>query len=177
MGSADEDWVGKPIIAIDMPSGIHADNGTLLGQAVNATATVTFGLPKLGLYVGAGIDHAGTIHVVDIGIPSAYTDALDSRTIVITKGLVADALPARPTSSHKGTYGHAGILAGSVGKTGAAALAAQAALRVGTGLVTVAVPSSVNDIVEAKLLEVLLLETVSSLRIKSLVSHRSHFQV
>jgi len=148
---------GKPIIAIDMPSGIHADDGTLLGKAVNATATVTFGLPKLGLYVGAGIDHAGTIHVVDIGIPSAYTDALDSRTIVITKGLVADALPARPTSSHKGTYGHAGILAGSVGKTGAAALAAQAALRVGTGLVTVAVPSSVNDIVEAKLLEAMTL--------------------
>ena len=60
---------GKPIIAIDMPSGIHADNGTLLGQAVNATATVTFGLPKLGLYFGAGIDHAGTIHVVDIAFP------------------------------------------------------------------------------------------------------------
>ena len=56
--------VSRPIIALDMPSGIHADNGALLGQAVHATATVTFGFPKLGLYVGAGIDHAGTIHVV-----------------------------------------------------------------------------------------------------------------
>ena len=143
----------RPVIAIDMPSGIHADNGTVLGQAVRATATITFGLPKLGLYVGPGIDHAGTIDVVDIDIPAAYTDALDTRIILVTNGQVANALPPRPTSSHKGTYGHAGILAGSVGKTGAAALAARAALRMGTGLVTVAVPSSVNDILEAKLLE------------------------
>lgn len=149
--------VGRPVIAIDMPSGIHADNGAVLGQAVRATATVTFGLPKLGLYVGPGIDHAGIIHVVDIGIPTAYTDALDSRTILVTKELVASALPARPPSSHKGTFGHAGILAGSVGKTGAAALAARAALRMGTGLVTVAVPSSINDILEAKLLEAMTL--------------------
>jgi ADP-dependent NAD(P)H-hydrate dehydratase / NAD(P)H-hydrate epimerase len=146
---------GRPVIAIDMPSGIHADNGTVLGQAVRATATVTFGLPKIGLYVGPGIDHAGTIHVVDIGIPTAYTDELDSRIILVTSEQVAHALPARSASSHKGTYGHAGILAGSVGKTGAAALAARAALRIGTGLVTVAVPSSVNDILEAKLLEVM----------------------
>jgi NAD(P)H-hydrate epimerase len=148
---------GRPVIAVDMPSGIHADNGALLGQAVRATATVTFGLPKLGLYLGAGIDHAGAIHIVDIGIPAAYVDAIDSRTIVVTKALVATALPVRPASSHKGTFGHAGILAGSVGKTGAAALAAKAALRMGTGLVTVATPSSVNDVLEAKLLEAMTL--------------------
>lgn len=144
---------GRPIIAIDIPSGIHADNGKLLGHAVRATATVTFGLPKLGLYVDAGIDHAGTIHVVDIGIPANYVDALEGRTVLITEKIVANALPVRRASSHKGTFGHAGIIAGSVGKTGAATLAAQAALRVGTGLVTVACPSSVNDILEAKLLE------------------------
>ena len=125
----------------------------LLGRAVRATATVTFGLPKLGLYVGAGIDHAGVIHVVDIGIPSAYVDAIDGRTFLITEDFVKAALPPRTASSHKGTYGHAGILAGSVGKTGAAALAAQAALRIGAGLVTVGVPASVNDVLEAKLLE------------------------
>ena len=148
---------GRPIIALDIPSGIHADDGKLLGQAVRATATVTFGLPKLGLYVGAGIDHAGTVHLVDIGIPSAYVDAVDSRTVLLTKAAVAKALPLRPTSSHKGTFGHAGILAGSVGKTGAAALAAQAALRIGAGLVTVGTPNSVNDVLEAKLLEVMTL--------------------
>jgi ADP-dependent NAD(P)H-hydrate dehydratase / NAD(P)H-hydrate epimerase len=142
-----------PVIAVDIPSGIHADNGALLGQAVRASATVTFGLPKLGLYVGAGIDHAGTISVADIGIPSAFVDAVDSRTLLVTKEAVAKALPPRPAASHKGTFGHVGIIAGSVGKTGAAALAARAALRMGAGLVTVATPSSVNDVLEAKLLE------------------------
>jgi len=148
---------GGPVVAVDLPSGIHADNGALLGHAVNATATVTFGLPKLGLYLGAGIDHAGSIRVVDIGIPPDYVDEIDSRTHLITKEAVRAALPARPASSHKGTYGHAGILAGSVGKTGAAALAAKAALRTGAGLVTVGVPASVNDTLEAKLLEAMTL--------------------
>ncbi|HET8721169.1 MAG TPA: NAD(P)H-hydrate dehydratase [Nitrospira sp.] len=147
----------RPIVAIDMPSGIHADDGTVLGDAVKATATVTFGLPKLGLYLGAGIDHAGLIHVVDIGIPAAYVDQTDSRTLLITKEFVKAALPARAASAHKGTFGHAGILAGSVGKTGAAALAAKAALRTGAGLVTVGVPASVNDVLEAKLLEAMTL--------------------
>lgn len=144
---------GRPVIAVDMPSGIHADNGALLGEAVRATATITLGLPKLGLYLGAGIDHAGTIQVVDIGIPPAYVEAVNSRAIVVTNELVAKTLPARPASAHKGTFGHAGIIAGSVGKTGAAVLAARAALRIGAGLVTVGTPSSVNDVLEAKLLE------------------------
>lgn len=146
---------GKPIVALDIPSGIRADDGAVLGHAVRAAVTVTFGLPKLGLYLGAGIDHAGAVHVVDIGIPSAYVNEIDSRTFLITESAVRAALPHRPASSHKGTYGHAGILAGSVGKTGAAALAAKAALRTGAGLVTVGVPASVNDVLEAKLLEVM----------------------
>jgi NAD(P)H-hydrate epimerase len=144
---------GRPIVAVDMPSGIHADDGAILGHAVQATATVTFGLPKLGLYLGAGIDHAGDIHVVDIGIPGTYIDAIDSRTLLMSPETVRAALPSRPAASHKGTFGHAGILAGSVGKTGAAALAARAALRTGAGLVTVGVPAGVNDVLEAKLLE------------------------
>jgi NAD(P)H-hydrate epimerase len=148
---------GRPIVAVDMPSGIHADDGAMLGHAIRAAATVTFGLPKLGLYLGAGIDHAGSIHVVDIGIPSTYVDHIDSRTLLITEDTVRAALPSRPAASHKGTYGHAGILAGSVGKTGAAALAAKAALRIGAGLVTVGVPASVNDVLEAKLLEAMTL--------------------
>jgi ADP-dependent NAD(P)H-hydrate dehydratase / NAD(P)H-hydrate epimerase len=144
-----------PIISIDLPSGIHADDGAVLGRAVRAAATVTFGLPKLGLYLGAGIDHAGAVHIVDIGIPAAYLSDVDSRTLLITKEWVRSSLPPRPASSHKGTYGHAAILAGSVGKTGAAALAAKAALRTGAGLVTVGVPLSANDVLEAKLLEVM----------------------
>ena len=145
--------VGKPIIAIDIPSGLHADTGTILGSAIRATLTIACGLPKLGLYVNAGIDQAGAIRVADIGIPPAYVDAVESRTLLLTSDSAFHALPARAASSHKGTFGHVGIIAGSVGKTGAAALAARAALRVGAGLVTVATPSSVNDVLEAKLLE------------------------
>jgi len=145
--------VEKPVIAVDIPSGLQADTGAILGRAIRATLTVTCGLPKLGLYIDAGIDRAGIIRVVDIGIPSAYVDAIESRTLLLTLDSAFQSLPERAPSSHKGTFGHAGIIAGSVGKTGAAALAARAALRVGAGLVTVATPSSVNDVLEAKLLE------------------------
>jgi ADP-dependent NAD(P)H-hydrate dehydratase / NAD(P)H-hydrate epimerase len=143
----------RPVVAVDLPSGLHADTGTVLGRAVCASLTVTFGLPKLGLYQGQGIDHTGEVAIVDIGIPPAYVDAVDGRITLMTRSAMQAYLPARRPSSHKGTFGHAGIIAGSVGKTGAAALAARAALRVGAGLVTVATPSSVNDILEAKLVE------------------------
>lgn len=145
--------VRRPVVAVDLPSGLHADTGIILGRAVRAFLTVTFGLPKLGLYQNQGIDHVGEVDIVDIGIPPSYVDAVDSRTSVLTREAVQMCLPKRHLSSHKGTFGHAGIIAGSVGKTGAAALAARAALRVGAGLVTVATPSSVNDTLEAKLLE------------------------
>ena len=144
---------GRPIVAIDIPSGLHADTGTVLGKAVRADMTITFGLPKIGLYIAAGIDHAGSVHVADIGIPANLVDLVESQVFLLTHAGAKASLPVRNPSSHKGTYGHAGIIAGSVGKTGAAAMAAKAALRVGTGLVTVAIPSSVNDTLEAKLLE------------------------
>lgn len=144
---------GVPIVAADLPSGIHADTGAVMGAAVRAAVTVTFAQPKLGLYLGPGIDHAGRIHIVDIGIPQAFEDGVDSTVSLLTLARCRRLLPARPPSAHKGTFGHAGIIAGSVGKTGAAALAANAALRTGTGLVTVATPTSVNDVLESKLLE------------------------
>jgi NAD(P)H-hydrate epimerase len=147
----------RPTIAVDLPSGLHADTGQALGVAVQADLTVTFGLPKVGLYIGAGIDCCGDVQLVDIGIPPAFTEALGSRLMLLTGEAAYATLPGRQSSSHKGTYGHVGIIAGSVGKTGAAAMAALAALRVGSGLVTVAIPSSVNDVLEAKLLEVMTL--------------------
>ena len=147
----------RPTVAVDVPSGLHADTGAVLGAAVCADLTVTFGLPKAGLYCGAGIDCAGTVRLVDIGIPPSFVDAIGSRLLLLTGAAAHAALPLRRPSSHKGTYGHLGIIAGSVGKTGAAAMAALAALRIGTGLVTAAVPSSVNDILEAKLLEAMTL--------------------
>lgn len=142
-----------PVVAVDLPSGIHADTGAVLGTAVRAALTVTFGLPKRGFYQGQGIDHAGTIRIVDIGIPADYMEAVESPVSLMTHDEMRRLLPQRKPSAHKGTYGHAAIIAGSVGKTGAAAMTAKAALRVGTGLVTVATPATANRILEAKLLE------------------------
>lgn len=144
---------GRPVVAADLPSGLHADTGAILGRAVRASLTVTFGLPKLGLYQSHGVDLSGSVSLIDIGIPQAYIEAVMSHTTLITPASVRAVLPARRPASHKGTFGHAGIIAGSVGKTGAAAMAAKAALRIGTGLVTVAVPAGVNDVLESKLLE------------------------
>ena len=145
---------GLPVTAVDLPSGLHADSGIVLGAAVRATLTVTFGLPKLGLYVGQGIDHAGDVRIIDIGIPACYADDVESPVSLITPEDVHGVLPRRRNrTAHKGTFGHAGIIAGSTGKTGAAALAAKAALRTGAGLVTVATPAGANAALEAKLLE------------------------
>ena len=149
--------VGRPTVAVDLPSGLHADTGAVLGAAVRADLTVTLGLPKAGLYSGSGIDCAGTVRLVDIGIPASFVEAIGSRLMLLTDTAARAALPPRRPSAHKGTYGHLGVIAGSVGKTGAAAMAALSALRIGTGLVTAAIPSSANDILEAKLLEVMTL--------------------
>ncbi|MDQ6734208.1 MAG: NAD(P)H-hydrate epimerase, partial [Nitrospirota bacterium] len=127
-----------PVVAVDLPSGIHADTGAVLGAAARASLTVTFGLPKMGLYLGEGIDHAGQVRIFDIGIPRSYAGSIESRVSLITPEHVRQLIPRRLPSAHKGTYGHAAIIAGSIGKSGAAAMAATAALRIGTGLVTVA---------------------------------------
>lgn len=140
-------------VAVDLPSGIHSDTGAVMGEAVRADLTVTFGCPKVGLYLGQAIDYVGTIVTVDIGIPREFIEALGLRTMLLTPALIAQWIPARPPSAHKGRYGHAAIIAGSPGKTGAAALTAKAALRVGTGLVTVATPQGVDPILESLLLE------------------------
>ena len=147
----------SPTVAVDLPSGIDADTGDTLGTAVQADLTVTFGNPKLGLFLGAGIDHVGRLHCVDIGIPTQYVDDLQLPIDLLTPSAIRPWLPKRSASAHKGTFGHAGIIAGSSGKSGAAALAAKAALRAGAGLVTVATPASVQASVAGGIPEVMTL--------------------
>ena len=142
-------------VAIDFPSGLDGQTGARLGSAVEADLTVTFGCPKVGLYVWNAIDLVGQIEVVDIGIPQTFIKDLKLHDCLLTQESVCALMPPRLPSAHKGTFGHAGIVAGSPGKTGAPALAGLGALRVGTGLVTVATPQSVAPIVEAKLLEIM----------------------
>jgi ADP-dependent NAD(P)H-hydrate dehydratase / NAD(P)H-hydrate epimerase len=144
-------------VAIDIPSGLDSNTGAILGSAIQADLTVTLGYPKIGLYVGDAIDQVGHIEVVDIGIPNEYVQELKPQNHLLRPELVSPLVPRRPRSAHKGTFGHAGIVAGSPGKTGAPVLAALGALRSGTGLVTVATPQTVAPIVESKLLEIMTL--------------------
>jgi NAD(P)H-hydrate epimerase len=145
----------RPIVAVDIPSGITSDTGEVLGAAVKADLTVTFGLPKRGHYLYPGAAHRGVLRVVDIGIPKSLVREIPCPLTLLTPEEIRQALPARPVDAHKGNFGHVLVIGGSVGKTGAAALAAQAALRVGAGLVTLGIPSSLNPIMEQKLTEVM----------------------
>jgi NAD(P)H-hydrate epimerase len=144
---------GRFVTAVDIPSGVNADTGRILGAAVRADLTVTFGLPKIGLFLPPGETLAGRVEVVDIGIPPHVLAEADPCRELIDEALVRGMLGPRAKDGHKGSYGHALILAGSTGKTGAAALAALAAARSGAGLVTLAVPASLNPILEAKVTE------------------------
>lgn len=146
---------GKPVLSLDLPSGVDADAGRILGTAVYADETITFGLPKIGLaqYPGAGC--AGAVSVAEIGIPESAVRTAGVNTYLITNEDVLYRMPERPAYGHKGTFGRVAIFAGSVGMTGAATMAGEAALRIGAGLVKVGVPESLNDILEVKLTEVM----------------------
>ena len=146
---------GRPVAAIDLPSGLAADDPEPPGPAIRARLTVTLGLPKpcLLLYPAAG--WVGEMRVVEIGMPAPLTRAGGGPLGLLEGADVAPALPARDPAAHKGTFGHVLVIAGSAGKTGAAALASEAALRAGAGLVTLAVPRSLNGILEVKVTEVM----------------------
>ena len=137
---------GLPIFAVDIPSGLDADRGIALGVAVQAEATATFGFAKIGQVIHPGVDHVGALAVVDIGIAAdAVADVLP-RTALLQAPDVARLVPVRVPDTHKGSYGHVLVIAGSRGHTGAALLAAHAACRTGAGLTTLAGPASLNTI-------------------------------
>ena len=146
---------GRPIVALDIPSGLSSDEGGIPGPSINATLTITFGLPKRGLILFPAASQAGRVVTVDIGLPSQLLSDPILDVSLLEPDDAAAALPPRDPNAHKGTYGHVLVLAGSPGKTGAAAMCALSALRIGAGLVTLALPESLNDIMEAKLTEVM----------------------
>jgi ADP-dependent NAD(P)H-hydrate dehydratase / NAD(P)H-hydrate epimerase len=145
----------RPIVAVDIPSGLSADVGTLLGEHVRAHLTVTMALPKRGLLLYPAAEYVGKLVVVDIGFPAAVREQESVRCHVLEPQTIASQLSRRAADTHKGTYGHLLIVAGGLGKTGAAALASLAALRSGAGLVSLALPHSLNAAMEAKLTEVM----------------------
>lgn len=145
----------KPVMAIDMPSGVAADTGAVQTMAVKANATLSLGLAKPGQLLSPGSEHVGRLVVDDIGLPSQLLEADRLQLQTLDKDLAASLLPERAKNVHKGDCGHILIVAGSKGMTGAAIMAAKAALRIGAGLVTLAVPESQREIVASQVQEIM----------------------
>jgi ADP-dependent NAD(P)H-hydrate dehydratase / NAD(P)H-hydrate epimerase len=144
-----------PVLAVDIPTGIHADTGSVMGAAIHARATATMGGLKRGLLLRDGHAHAGTVRVVDIGIPRIGAMEEATRTFLLEREDILAWLPRRHFNAHKYQVGSVFVVAGSVGLTGAATLASEAALRSGAGIVRLAIPQSLNPIMEVKLTEVM----------------------
>ena len=147
---------GKPVVAVDIPSGIDAGTGRVLGCAVRADITVTFALAKLGQVLYPGADHTGNLQIIDIGIPAEVSREAAGYEF-IDAATAGTLIRRRSRNAHKGNFGHCLIIAGSIGKTGAAAMAANSAVRAGAGLVSLAVPASLNAILEVKTTEAMTL--------------------
>lgn len=137
--------LGRPVLAVDIPSGLSSDSGTVPDVSVTAATTVTFGLPKVGQFLYPAAGRCGRLMLADIGFPPLLVDRVPASCFVTTSAAARSMIAARRPDSHKGTYGHVLIVAGSCGMGGAAQLAARGALRGGAGLVTVAVPESMAD--------------------------------
>jgi len=140
------------LVAVDVPTGLNCDMGAIDPAAAPADLTVTFGFPKRGQFLFPGAEYVGQLIVADIGIPPHLAD--DVQVELATPEMVRELLPPRSLRAHKGTFGKALVVAGSVNYTGAAYLASAAATRVGTGLVTLALAESIHPILASKLSEV-----------------------
>jgi NAD(P)H-hydrate epimerase len=147
------DDAGTTVVAVDVPTGVNADTGAIARRAVRADLTVTFGFPKRGHFLYPGRAFVGRLEVVDIGLAMDAVEASALTVFVSTAPEIAALLPARDPRAHKGSVGRVLVVGGSVGLTGAVALAARAALRSGAGYVQAAVPKSLNDLLEVKLTE------------------------
>jgi NAD(P)H-hydrate epimerase len=130
-----------PVVSVDLPSGLSADTPHLIGDCIDASLTVTLGAPKLPLVLPPGEAYAGEVVIADIGIPYEVIEGLEGPHVeLLTPEQLRSTVGPRAADSHKGDFGRLTIVAGSIGKTGAAHLAAMGALRSGAGLVTVATP-------------------------------------
>ncbi|MDA0263380.1 MAG: NAD(P)H-hydrate dehydratase [Chloroflexi bacterium] len=138
------------LLALDLPTGLNADTGEVDPSGVPCDITLALGYPKAGLLNFPGTEHAGELRVLDIGVPPNLPEETEIDLELLDRRWVADRLPQRPLNSHKGTFGHVLVIAGSRNYVGAAYLASQAAVRSGAGLTTLASPESVYPIAAAK---------------------------
>jgi ADP-dependent NAD(P)H-hydrate dehydratase / NAD(P)H-hydrate epimerase len=140
---------GAPVVAVDIASGVNADTGAVMGAAVRAALTVTFGFAKYGHVSYPGAELCGELEIAEIGFAPAAIEEIAPRGRFFDLAEARPRLRARPRNSHKGNYGHVMVIAGSRGKSGAAILASRGALRMGAGLVTAAIPEAIGAIVAA----------------------------
>jgi len=145
------DGAAAPLVALDLPSGLDADTGTIFGIAPHAALTVTFAGHKRGLHQYPGVEHAGKVRVADVGIPIGSTPAASLWTRDDLGALIA----RRAGDAHKGTNGHLLVIGGAPGKTGAALLAGRAAFRAGAGLVTIGARADARAALEEKVIELM----------------------
>ena len=139
----------KKVVSIDIPSGLSADSGKIEGAYIEADLTITFAYPKLGHILFPASLKTGDVYVVDISIDRRYTKDIKREILTFSNIL----LPERERDSHKYSYGHTLVIGGSTGKTGAVIMSAKSASAVGSGLVSVVVPKSLNNIYEISLIE------------------------
>ncbi|MEM7045429.1 MAG: NAD(P)H-hydrate epimerase, partial [Pseudomonadota bacterium] len=144
-----------PNVAVDMPSGVEGDTGAILGVAARAAMTVTFHRAKPGHYLLPGREHVGRLVVADIGIPDAVDQGLDIDHFANVPPIWSSAFPRRGALEHKYSHGHVLVLGGGMASSGAARLAARAALRTGAGLVTVLCPAAALPVYAASLTAVM----------------------
>ena len=142
-------------ISVDIPSGINGNNGHVEKVAIKADKTVTMFLPKLGNILFPGAEYNGELIIGDIGIYTKIISDLDLNTNLIKLEMIKKFLPKRAENSHKGTYGKAFIVAGSIGLTGAAILTCKAALKSGIGLLKLYIPESVDTVISSNIAEVI----------------------
>lgn len=140
-----------PVLAVDIPSGVHGDTGEIMGVAIQATDTVTMQALKTGLLTYPGADCCGRITVADIGVDTSLGNTCG--LYLADEALLSHVLPPRRRRSHKGTYGHLAMVVGSEGMAGAAVLSARGALRSGAGLVEVITPDCNREILQVSLPE------------------------
>ncbi len=133
---------GKFVVAVDIPSGIDSDTGQLSGPHIQADLTLALAAFKRSHFLFPAAEAMGAIELIDIGIPTSVIDRVAESVSVLEQDDIAPLFPKRKRNSHKGTYGHLLVVAGSTGKGGSAGLTALAGLRAGTGLVTLACPES-----------------------------------
>lgn len=146
---------GKYIVAVDVPTGVNADNGSVAKDAVRADKTITMALTKTGLLLYPGREYCGDIELADIGLPAKMVEECTSKKYRLTEEIVRELLPLRKADAHKGDAGRVVICAGSPGFTGAAALCSDAAVKAGAGLVSLYTPLSSQNVLATKLTEVM----------------------